>query len=811
MSTFLKLISKRIRALALFLLEVQALSAYVWLSVAHPPFGRGGAILFLPVLAALTLFLGAVLALASGRAVRALAARTGEDPAKLAASLVLSLSPLVLLDLVFVQYAIFLRDIRTVLVPVSILGTLYLLAVFLLRLRASHPEVFPSRVRQAFEKIEANPGSTARKLAGISFLAYAFLASGLVFPPQPFTGDEPHYLVITRSLLRDGDIDLFNNYRDKDYLAFYPGPLRSHAYPGKRGPEHVYSKHLPGTSVLVLPSYFAGELAGRIFAGGPAGAGLRSRIFVFAARLTMCLLSALLGAALYLVAIRLTGRAAPSLAAWAVFCFMPPMIFHSQLVYPEVPAALILIFVFDRISLRNARSTGDLLLAGAGIAVLPWFGVKYVMLSAGLFLLGMPAIFRPGPRRWSRFLSLTFLPFLSGLGYLGYFWALYGRLDPMVVYTGTVLMPDPLKFEPGILAKAVEIVRFGVGYLFDQRSGILPYAPVYVLFIAGSILLLKTRKKAALSLLFLMGSFWLLCSTTGQWGGYCPPGRLVLPVAWIMAVFVAAAFVGERGTAGRSVLAVAIGAGILAAYAGLRTPWILYHVDLHEALAGAGTSSHLLTSLGNALVDPTAWVPDLAGPENLKAPVLGVWLLAAALVTFIFVKRKHAGTAAKGPMPLGVHAAIVFALSMAVVGYAFSDIRLKDPLPSGSEGVEVFFQDDNAHGAEAGGFWTKAGRETTVLLRSSRPLSRINLSLASPVPGRTTVRVATAERTARRVKRNGPASIMEFPRPVGFRWGSGHYYCLRVGDSSGFVPREIDRNVPDARRLGVFITLDALF
>ncbi len=807
MNAFIKLISKRIRALALFLLEVQALSAYVWLSVAHPPFGRGEAVLFLPVLATLTLFLGAVLALASGRAVRALAARTGEDPAKLASSLVLSLSPLLLLSLVFVQYATFLRDIRTVLLPVSILGTIYLLTVFLLRLRASHPEVFPSRVRQAFEKTEANPGSTARKLAGMSFLAYAFLASGLVFPPQPFTGDEPHYLVITKSLLRDGDIDLFNNYRDKDYLAFYPGPLRSHAFPGKRGPEHMYSKHLPGTSVLVLPSYLAGELAGSVLASGPDKAGLRARILVFAARLTMCLLSAILGAVLYLVAIRLTGRATPSLGAWAVFSFMPPMLFLSQLVYPEVPAALILIFIFDRIILRNERSIGDLLLAGACIAVLPWFGVKYVVLSAGLFLLVMPAVFRNGSRRWARFLCLTSLPFLSGLGYLGYFGVLYGRLDPMVVYTGAV--PFQGRSGPGILAKAFEIARYGIGYLFDQSNGILPYAPVYILFIAGAIRLLKTRKKASLSLLFLMGSYWFLCSYFSQWGGHCPPGRLVLPVAWIMAVFLAAAFVGERSTAGSSVLAALIGAGALAAFAGSRAPWMLYHVDLHEALAGTGTSSHLLTSLGNALMDPTAWVPDLAGPVNLKAPVLGAWLLAAALMTVIFVKGKRAGAAPKGPLSLGAHAAIVFVLSIVVVGYAFSNIRLKNPLPIGGESVEVFFQDDNVHGAEAGGFWTKAGREATVLIRSSRPLSRIIMSLASPVPGRTTVRVAIAERTALRLERNGPASIIEFPRPVGFRWGSVHYYCLRIGDNSGFVPHEIDRNVPDARRLGVFVTLDA--
>src|SRR5919201_4441008 len=39
------------------------------------------------------------------------------------------------------------------------------------------------------------------------------------------TGDEPHYLIMTQSLLRDGDFDLRNNYEQKDYLEYYPYAL----------------------------------------------------------------------------------------------------------------------------------------------------------------------------------------------------------------------------------------------------------------------------------------------------------------------------------------------------------------------------------------------------------------------------------------------------------------------------------------------------------------------------------------------------------------------------------------------------------
>jgi hypothetical protein len=57
-------------------------------------------------------------------------------------------------------------------------------------------------------------------------LAVLFVVAVLVFnvgsavmflSGATFGGDEPHYLMISRSLLADGDVDLSNNYADRDY------------------------------------------------------------------------------------------------------------------------------------------------------------------------------------------------------------------------------------------------------------------------------------------------------------------------------------------------------------------------------------------------------------------------------------------------------------------------------------------------------------------------------------------------------------------------------------------------------------------
>src|SRR5262245_22545293 len=39
-------------------------------------------------------------------------------------------------------------------------------------------------------------------------------------------GDEPHYLIIAQSILRDGDLKIENNHQRRDYEAYFSGELR---------------------------------------------------------------------------------------------------------------------------------------------------------------------------------------------------------------------------------------------------------------------------------------------------------------------------------------------------------------------------------------------------------------------------------------------------------------------------------------------------------------------------------------------------------------------------------------------------------
>src|SRR5262252_9935925 len=63
-------------------------------------------------------------------------------------------------------------------------------------------------------------------IAAAAFAACIYLlAAWQIFPQLP-NGDEPHYLVIAQSLLKDGDLQIGNNHQRGDYEAYLAGPLK---------------------------------------------------------------------------------------------------------------------------------------------------------------------------------------------------------------------------------------------------------------------------------------------------------------------------------------------------------------------------------------------------------------------------------------------------------------------------------------------------------------------------------------------------------------------------------------------------------
>ena len=119
-------------------------------------------------------------------------------------------------------------------------------------------------------------------------------------------GDEPHYLVIVQSLLRDADLRIQNNHQRRDYAEYFGGVIRPHYL--KRGTDReIYSIHAPGLPAIVAPAFALG--------GYPAVVAL------------LVLLSALGTVLAWRATWLLTGDAGAAWFAWAA-SFAAPFFFH---------------------------------------------------------------------------------------------------------------------------------------------------------------------------------------------------------------------------------------------------------------------------------------------------------------------------------------------------------------------------------------------------------------------------------------------------------------------------------------------------
>ena len=115
----------------------------------------------------------------------------------------------------------------------------------------------------------------------VLFATYAATLGLDSFGDSDYGGDEPHYLLTAHSLVEDGDPDLVDDYRDREYGAFYPYPLDPH---GALTDGRLHEPHGVGFPLLIAPAYaVAGERGVEVF---------------------LAALSALAGALAYLFAIR---------------------------------------------------------------------------------------------------------------------------------------------------------------------------------------------------------------------------------------------------------------------------------------------------------------------------------------------------------------------------------------------------------------------------------------------------------------------------------------------------------------------------
>lgn len=411
--------------------------------------------------------------------------------------------------------------------------------------------------------------------AVVALTTMALVGTAWTLSPQLPGGDEPHYLIITQSLLKDGDLRIENNHQARDYASYFHGPLSPDFLHRGRN-EVIYSIHAPGLPLIVAPMF--------------AAFGYRG------AQATVMACAVITGVLVWTCGWLATRSTGAAWFAWAAVVSSVTFLVQGVSIFPDGPAATILAAsTLVLLWLQRRLAVSRLVLVGlsAALAVLPFLHTRLATVSAGV---GAAVVWslateagRSSVERRHRILLFLALPLAGLVAWLGYFQVLYGTPNPAVAY-GT--HPE---------TRAAYVPGGVLGLLFDQDFGLFVFAPVL-----GAAILGWRRPEhgvaAGRSVLLAVALYLLAVGTYWMWWAGMPatPARFATAILPALAPGLAVAW-ARAGRIGRTVLTallgmtMAIGVAMLGVGRG-RLLWNTY--DAHAPwLRWLGTSTDLARGL----------------------------------------------------------------------------------------------------------------------------------------------------------------------------------------------------------------------
>ncbi len=471
----------------------------------------------------------------------------------------------------------------------------------------------------------------------IAFAVY--LAGAWWLSPILPAGDEPHYLVIAQSLLRDGDLRIENNHAEHHYREYVDMEMRPHYL--RRGVNgQIYSIHAPGLPVVVAPAF-------ALF-GYPG-------VVVF-----LALIAAAGSMLLWRTAYRLTRSASAAWFAWAAGALSAPFYFQAFSVFPDGLAATLVLFA-ARPLFEESAGKKTWIAAGAALGLLPWLHTRFAVIAGtlGAVLLLRLIWSAEGRSRVTPFLSV---PVTSAIAWVGFFRIVYGTFDPRAPYGRNTQ------------TSAMNVLNGAPALLFDQQFGLLPNAPVYAFCFAGLFALGRYRRRIAIELAVVSVAYLFAVSAFHMWwGGASAPARFLAPILPLLAVPAAWLWFSTKHLSTRS-----LGAALLlvstvttATLAGVQGGLLAYNVRDGYARAAEWI---------NPLVDISLGMPSFFRHTSSDAVLrAAIWLssLVCAALALRILERLGGGRAA---LTLATPASLAIAAMCALTAvWALADDKAVNP------------------------------------------------------------------------------------------------------------------------------------
>lgn len=641
------------------------------------------------------------------------------------------------------------------------------------------------------EQIKNEKPKFALVLTAAVFIIYLLIISGVFAElPQP-EGDEPHYLTTAYSILKDGDLQLANNYQEQHFRLWHQGWIQAHTKAGKNGMSEQYSMHNIGLSLYMVPFLQAG-----IWFNSAAA-------IHFSIRLGMIILASIYIGLLFLLLFKLSSKGLISLGITLLVAFTAPVLFFSYHCFTEIAAALLFTSSFYILWRQDSPSLLKRIVLGLCLGALPWLGVKYLLL-AGTFV----ALWVVKEMEWKLNLKKILAVAIPGiiLGSLFFIqtYDLFGTFSPSAYYLGadTAVTDKNIVFKSAgeDLSQSLNILSKTVlSYFIDQREGLLFYSPWYLLGLAGLISLLiskkKDERKLALWLLLLTIPFIILYGLTGFGGGHSPPSRSLMPILFIF--IIPAVMLLKKGIGWLSeVLLLIILVSLAAALALLLNPSFLYH-DFHVP------ASHLLQWISSPALEVNNWFPSINSKHFENWPVSFAWLALIALLIIMFSSNKLRQLSPH--WNLKGFAAVFLAIS-AIAWSIFAKVPpgSTDTFKTEGHSFEVSFANNNVF-IDKDGFWVKTGSKEICYFYSPKALDTLTLNLRSITPNNVIISDGMRLKDIKFLK--NLKTRFSLALPGGFKVNGKQVYRFSIISMTGNPPGlGIDNG--DERPLGVEVRPD---
>lgn len=348
------------------------------------------------------------------------------------------------------------------------------------------------------------------------------------------TGDEPHYLVITDSLVRDHDLSVLNNYSADT-------PVQRAFKSNLGAPEHVvphiykqFSNHYPGLSfLLILPYSIAGVVGAKIF---------------------MALLAGFWPLLIYRVLFQVTESETWSVLVALCLSIGLPFLPAANQIYPDLLCGMIVFWaatkIFEVVNQKDEQPASRIKSVWMGVLIgfLPWLHSRFMLpaaIMAGAYLYFVRRISRPSLMRALKY----FVPVLGIV--VGFVW-----IHNRTVFGSIAGYYQKSYFYFGWR----EATMILTGLHSDQNQGIFIQQPLFLLGLIGLAFLVKANWRFAATLAILYLAILLPTTVHPAWyGGLSFSGRFWWAVGglWLFPLAYAVKFLMAKNKLVLPLIAVA--------------------------------------------------------------------------------------------------------------------------------------------------------------------------------------------------------------------------------------------------------------